>query len=101
LDINYTLFHPNGKPLRAKISATFLDYVAQEQREQEARRQSPDLTRIRRIKAGDRLDKMVGEFYNDPKFTQQVARANNLTTFRLIKPGIELSFPPLDKTEDA
>lgn len=101
LDINYTLFHSNGKPLRVKISATFLDYVAQEQREQKSRRRSPDLTRIRRIKAGDRLDKMVSEFYNDPKFTQQVARANNLTTFRFIRPGIELSFPPLDKTEDA
>ncbi len=101
LDINYTLFHSNGKPLRVKISATFLDYVAQEQREQKSRRRSPDLTRIRRIKAGDRLDKMVNEFYNDPKFAQQVARANNLTTFRFIRPGIELSFPPLDKTEDA
>lgn len=101
IDINYNLFHPNGKPLRVKISATFTDYIAQEQREQRAKRKSPDLTRIRQIKAGDRLDKMVNEFYNDPKFITQIARVNSLTTFRTIKPGIELAFPPLDKTEDA
>jgi hypothetical protein len=101
LDINYSLFHPNGKPLRVKISATFLDYIAQEQRQQRANLHSPDLTRIRRIKGGDRLDKMVNEFYNDPKFITQIARVNSLTTFRSLKPGIELAFPPLDKTEDA
>ena len=84
LDINYSLFHPNGKPLRVKINATFEEYVAPEQRQQRANLRSPDLTRIRRFKEGDRLDKIVYEFYNDPKFIAQVARANGLTSFRLV-----------------
>lgn len=101
LDLNYTLFHPSGKPLRVKVSATFLDYVAQEQRERENNNRSPDLSRIRLLKAGERLDQHVHEIYNDNKFLVQVAAANNLTTFRRIESGIQLKFPPIDKSEKA
>lgn len=99
LDINYSLFHPSGKPLRVKISATFLDYVAKEERERKNNKKSPDLTRMRRITEGSRLEKMVFDIYGDSKFLLQVARANGLSTFRSIQPGIELRFPPVDKTE--
>ncbi len=100
LDVNYTLFHPSGKPLRVKLNVNFLDYVAQDERERRAQQNSPDLTKIRQVKAGDRLDKMVSDLYDDPKFLIQVARANKLTSFRKIKPGIALRFPPIDKTEE-
>ena len=99
LDINYSLFHPNGKPLRIKLNANFLDYIAQEERERRNRKSSPDLTRIKRTKAGDRLDKLVSDFYGDPRFILQVARANRLTSIRYVKDGTELRFPPVDKTE--
>ena len=40
LDLNYTLFKPNGDPLRIKASATFLNYVAQKERVARERRRS-------------------------------------------------------------
>lgn len=98
LDLNYTLFKSNGDPLRIKVSATFLNYVAQEERVAREKKKSPDLTHIKRVKAGDRLDAMTSDIYNDPKYVTQIARANGLTTFRKIKPGLEVVFPPLDKT---
>ena len=100
LDVNYNLFHPNGKALRIKISATFLDYVAKEERERRKRNRSPDLTRLKRLKDGERLEKMVQEIYGDNKFLLQVARANSLTSFRKIPIGLELRFPPVDKTDN-
>ncbi len=100
LDLNYTLFKPNGDPLRIKVSATFLNYVAQKERVARERKRSPDLTHVRLVKAGDRLDWMTEQIYNNPKYITQIARANNLTTFRKIKPGIELVFPPLEKTAE-
>ncbi|GAA4276772.1 CIS tube protein [Aquimarina mytili] len=100
LDLNYTLFKPNGDPLRIKVSATFLNYIAQKERVARERKRSPDLTHVRLVKAGDRLDWMTDEIYNDPKYVMQVARANGLTTFRQIKPGRELVFPPLEKTTE-
>lgn len=98
LDLNYTLFKPNGDPLRIKASATFLNYIAQKERVAREKKRSPDLTHVRKIKAGDRLDLVTHSIYKDPKYVTQIARANDLTSFRKIKPGLELIFPPLDKT---
>lgn len=99
LDLNYTLFHPSGKPLRVKVSATFLDYVAQDERERRDNNRSPDLSRIRLLKDGERLDQHVFDIYTDTKFLVQVAAANRLTSFRRIPAGRQLRFPPLDKKE--
>ncbi|NER12056.1 hypothetical protein GWK08_01260 [Leptobacterium flavescens] len=97
LDLNYTLFKPNGDPLRVKASTTFLNYVAQRERVARERRRSPDLTHVRQVKSGDRLDLMTHKIYKDSNYVTRVAKANGLTTFRKIKPGRELVFPPIDK----
>lgn len=97
LDINYTLFNPNGNPLRAKISATFLDHIAKEERVARENKQSPDLTHIREVKADDRLDLLSFDVYNNSMYMLQVAKANGLTSIRNIQPGISLQFPPLEK----
>lgn len=99
LDINYTLFHSDGSPIRAKASCTFLDYVAKEERLAKENRRSPDLTHYRKVKQGDRLDLMTHRIYNNPSYFMQVARVNGLTTIRELKPGTELYFPPINKNE--
>lgn len=99
LDLNYTLFEPNGDPLRVKVNASFKKHISQKERVAREKKKSPDLTHVRQVKAGDRLDWMAYQIYKDPKYTQQVAEANGLTTFRTLNIGSELVFPPLDKTE--
>lgn len=100
LDINYTLFNPDGTPLRAKLTATFLNFVAKEERLARERQNSPDLTHYRKVQQGDRLDLMTYNIYNDPKYLLQVGKANALSTIRNIKAGKELYFPPFDKNEN-
>ena len=99
LDINYSLFNPSGRPLRAKLTATFLNYVAKEERLARERQNSPDLTHYRKVKQGDRLDLMTYNIYNNPKYFLQVGRVNGLSSIRNVKPGAELYFPPFDKNE--
>ncbi len=99
LDINYTLFDEAGDPLRAKISATFLDHIAKEQRVAREGKRSPDLSHIREVKGDDRLDTLSYEVYNDSKYMLQVAKANGLTMLRNVPTGTTLLFPPFDKTE--
>lgn len=101
LDINYQLFEAGGDPLRAKLSATFLDYKSKEEREARSRKNSPDLTHIKETMAGDRLDLMTHDIYNDTKHLLQVARLNGLASFRQLDSGIKLRFPPIDKTGGA
>jgi hypothetical protein len=99
LDINYTLFNADGSPLRAKITANFLQYLAPETRAKKERNSSPDLTHQRVVKAGDRLDLLVFNIYDDPKYFLQVAKKNELTSVRSLRPGQELFFYPFDKSE--
>ncbi|MBK9983954.1 MAG: hypothetical protein IPP15_16570 [Saprospiraceae bacterium] len=99
LDINFTLFHPDGTPIRAKITATFLDYVVEEERLAAERKQSPDLTHYQKTTQSDRLDLMTNRIYNNPKYLLQVAKVNSLTTLRTLTPGTELYFPPFNKNE--
>ena len=99
VDINYTLFNADGSPLRAKINANFLQYVAPKTRAKKERNSSPDLTHQRIVKAGDRLDLLTFEIYDSPNYLLQVALKNGLTTVRNIKPGLELLFYPFSKSE--
>ncbi len=99
LDINYTLFDESGFPLRAKLSCTFVNYIAQEQRVARERKTSPDLTHIRLSEEGDRLDQLTFDIYGDSRLMLQIAKANGLTSLRNLKPGANLNFPPLDKNE--
>ncbi|MBC7903302.1 MAG: hypothetical protein H7Y27_07760 [Gemmatimonadaceae bacterium] len=99
LDINHTLFNPDGSPLRARITGTFLQYVAPEARAKKERNSSPDLTHQRLVKAGDRLDLLTFQIYDSPAYLLQVALKNGLTNLRRISPGQQIFFHPFDKTE--
>jgi hypothetical protein len=99
LDINYTLFNTKGEPLRAKLTASFLNYKAREERLAAERQQSPDLTHLRKVREGDRLDLMTYRIYNDSKYFLQVGKVNGLTQIRNVRSGTDLFFPPFDKNE--
>ena len=94
MEINYSLFKPNGDPLRAKITATFIKYETEARYfRSQIRISSPDLTHQRVSREGDRLDLMSYDIYDDSGFFLQVARVNDLTSPRNLKAGIALVFP--------
>lgn len=99
LQINYTLFAPDGKPLRAKLSATFVHYIEPKRRGREQGNSSPDLTHLRKVKAGDTLPLMTYSIYGDPSYYLQVAKVNNLINFRRLATNTDLRFPPIEKTK--
>jgi nucleoid-associated protein YgaU len=99
-DIVYKLFNSVGLPIKAEIDVTF-------QRDDDVPKTlsflttflSPDLTKTIIVKEGDTLPSLAEKEYGDPGLYLEVARANNLTNFRNIKPGTLLAFPPIDKTQ--
>lgn len=98
LDVNYTLFDNSGVPLRAKLSTSLKGFVEQDKRNRQQDKQSPDLTHLRTLDAGDTLPLMAFRLYGSKDLYMQVARANGLTSFRGLSAGQELVFPPIDKT---
>jgi len=95
--IAYKLFKPSGIPLRAVITAAFTDNSDDTTRVAMAQDQSPDLTHVRRVKAGDTLPGLCDQIYGDPRLYIAVAAANGLDDFRRLVPGTKVVFPPLEK----
>lgn len=95
LDINYSLFNPDGKPLRATINITITQSKDYKTKTKEGANSSPDLTHLRTVNAGDTLPLMAYRIYGDSSYYVEVARANGLNSFHDIKPGDEIYFPPI------
>jgi hypothetical protein len=95
--IAYKLFRSDGVPLRAVVSAVFVDNTDDATRVAIQADQSADLTHVRLVKAGDTLPGLCEEIYREPRMYLEVARANGLDNFRALPPGMRLRFPPLEK----
>ncbi len=93
--IAYKLFKADGTPLRAVISATFVDAVDDQTRVALAQDSSPDLTHVRVLRAGDTLAALCHQIYGDPGLYLKVAEANGLDGARHLPAGTRVRFPPL------
>jgi len=98
LNIEFTLFKPNGEPIRAIIKAEFTGSIEENLREALNKTSSPDLSHVRTVKAGDTLPIMAKRIYGDAKYYLEVAKVNNIVNFRTLTPGQEIFFPPIEKT---
>lgn len=98
LSYDYTMFRPDGSPLRVKISVTITGYMNRLYESQIVNRRSPDLSRLIVLKSGESVAFWCNEIYGDGSYCMDVARHNNLSDFRNIPAGTELLFPPLVKT---
>jgi nucleoid-associated protein YgaU len=95
MNLEYTLFHPDGAPLRAKISLSFVEAVTEAMEAVEANRSSPDMTHMVMVREGDTLPLLCHRIYKDAARYLEVARVNNLDGFRALSPGTLLRFPPI------
>ena len=95
LSVTYTLFKPDGTPLRAKLAVTFLSFKSEAQLAREANLQSPDMTHLVTVLAGDTLPALCHRIYGNSGYYLKVARFNRLPGFRQLRPGTQLVFPPL------
>lgn len=99
LSINYKLFKPDGTPLRAEAKASFSGSIADMLRESKEKQNSPDLTHVRNVLAGDKLPLMTNRIYGIPAYYIEVARANKLFNFRSLRDGAAIFFPPTNKKQ--
>ncbi len=98
LTITYTLFTPEGSPIRAKANATFIRSIDDKLRVTKEGKSSPDLTHVRTVESGDTLPLMTYRIYGDSSYYLEVARVNRIRNFRKLKAGQKLFFPPVDKS---
>jgi len=95
LKIDYTLFRPDGTPLRAKLGVSFKSYTSETALAKETGFESPDMTHLVTVQAGDTLPLLCHRIYGDSGYYAKVAAFNRLPGFRSVKLGTQLLFPPL------
>jgi len=96
MNTQYTLFKSSGVPLRAKVDLGFVSFKTSKAAKLEANLSSPDLTHTVLVREGDTLPLLCQRIYGDPGYVQEVARINQLSSFRVLAPGTRLNFPPLE-----
>lgn len=95
--IEYAMFNPSGIPIRASLKASFKEFIDPKTDAANTNTNSPDMTHIKVIKAGDNLPALCNDVYGDPKLYIQVAELNGILNFRNLTPGLEVHFPRMQK----
>jgi hypothetical protein len=100
LTVNFTLFKPNGTPIRAEADCTFQGYIDEKKLAALENRQSPDLTHIRTALAGDTFPLLCYREYGDSKYYYEIAKYmaanyNVMIDFKQLTPGAQIYFPPI------
>lgn len=93
-DRRFTLFNPDGVPLRAMVSLQLREYKTLEEQLQAMNLQSSDHTRIHVVREGENLPLIAYEAYKDPARWRVIADHNQLSDVCNLVPGTVLELPP-------
>lgn len=93
--VTYTMFNPEGIPIRAKMNITVAESFDAALENKGKKPESPDLSKAILVKEGDTLPDLCFQEYGDSALYMQVAEVNKLKNFRKLTPGTELLFPPI------
>lgn len=99
VDIEYTMFDRDGSPLRAELTARFVEALDPAKQNAKLRLSSPDLSHHRVVREGDTLPLLCREIYGSAAHYLRVAQVNGLDDFRDLRPGQSLIFPPFERPE--
>jgi hypothetical protein len=93
----FTLFNPDGIPLRATISLTLREYKTLEEQVSNPKRASADHTKLHVVQQGDTMSGIAALEYGDPALWRPIADANpDQANPRNLTPGTVLTIPALD-----
>jgi len=94
LNQRITRFLPDGTPVRATVSTTFVEAVTRAAvRARELH--SADVVKTRVVRRNDTLHRLAAEEYLDPRLWRHIATANGLVNPRDLRPGTVLIIPKL------
>jgi len=89
----FTMFLPEGIPVRATLSVTLKEYKEVDIQIKELALRSSDVTKRWTVKQGDSLWSIAVKEYGDPADWTLIAEANGIDNPRTIEPGTDLVIP--------
>lgn len=95
----FNMFLETGVPVRAKVTATFNEFIVLDREGKEVNRQTADFSKTHVVIQGQSLSSIAGEFYENPLLWRPIAIVNNLDDPRAIEAGMALRIPSLPFTD--
>ena len=91
----FTMFAPNGRPLRATLTVALKEFKTLEDQVNEIFLLSPDHTHAHVVQRGDTLARISARRYDDPRKWRAIAEHNEIDDPLDLRPGIVLEVPPI------
>ena len=91
----FTLFSPEGVPLRATVTLVLREYKSLNEQLDQLNLSSPNRTHSHVTRAGDTLAALAGHFYHKPGEWRAIADGNDIEDPRRIDVGRFLTIPPI------
>lgn len=92
----FTLFSPDGVPLRATLTVSLREYRDLENQFAQIKPSSPDRTHVHVLQQADTLAAVSQRFYDKPSRWRAIADENRIEDPRRTVPGRFVRVPPLD-----
>jgi hypothetical protein len=89
----FTLFSPEGTPLRAKINLVLREYRTLEEQLNQLNLNSPDRTHAHVLRTGETLSSVAGAYYMRANAWRKIAEKNGLHDPRRLTSGTTLVVP--------
>lgn len=91
----FTLFNPEGVPLRATLTVTLREYKTLEQQLKHLNLTSPDRTHSHVVQQGETLSGIAASYYDRPGEWRPIAEDNGIEDPRRMAVGAFLTIPPI------
>jgi len=91
----YTMFLPDGIPVRARLTVAFNEYRNVDLEAKEVKRETGDYSKRHVVSQGETLSSIAGTAYGDSRLWRVIAAANRLQHARGLVPGLKLLLPNL------
>ena len=95
----FQMFLDDGRPVRARLTCTFNEFIDEEREAKEVNRQTADFSKAHTVFEAETLSSIAFRFYGDPKLWRPIAIANRLDDPRAIEVGQLLLIPALPFTD--
>jgi nucleoid-associated protein YgaU len=96
---DYTLFAPEGRPLRAKVEIEIAELPDEPPRQNPTSGSEPG-SRTRIVRERDTLQSLAWTEYRDTRLWRALALANGIADPLRIEPGTRLAVPPLGRAQE-
>jgi nucleoid-associated protein YgaU len=91
----FTMFLPDGTPVRAKLKVTFNEFRNVDLEAKEIKRETADFSKFHVVGQGETLSSIAGKLYGNPKLWRPIALRNRIDDPRFLPTGMHLVVPRL------